>query len=330
MKLILAAVLGLPALLIAGAVAFLMLLTPPACGANGISVNAASLTGTIAGFHGDQLTNAAAIVNAGAQLGVNTQAQTIALMTAIGESGLHNLDHGDAAGPDSLGLFQQRDNGAWGSAADRMNPTTASRNFYRALLAVDGWTSLDPTIAANRVQGNADPYYYEQFHDQAQALMTAFGAQGGGCKAGPPGQVNAQGWARPAGGTISDGYGPRPIICSAGGCSSGFHRGVDLQNPQGSPIYAAHGGVVVAAGPNGTYGNWILIDHGSGISTVYAHMYGDGVYVHPGDQVTAGQNIGAVGCSGACDGPHLHFEVRFNGVRIDPVPFMRAMGVELG
>lgn len=329
MKLILAAVIGLPALLIGGAIAFLLLLSSPPCGVDGISVNPDTLPEEIAGFHGDQLTNAAAIVNAGAQVGANAQAQTIALMTAIGESGLKNLDHGDTVGPDSLGLFQQRDNGAWGSTADRMNPATASSNFYRALMAIDGWDTLQPTIAANLVQGNADPYYYEQFYDDAQALMTAFSAESASCKAGAPGQVNAQGWARPTSGTISDGFGPRPVFCTPGGCSSGFHRGVDLQTAQGSPIYAAHAGVVVATGPNGTYGNWILIDHGGGISTVYGHMYSDGIYVHPGDRVTAGENIGAVGCSGACDGPHLHFEVRSNGQKIDPVPFMRAVGIEL-
>lgn len=329
MKIILAAIFGIPAIIIGGFIGFLLLFAQSQCGADGITVNVESLTGTVAGYHGEQLQNAAAIVNAGAIVGVNKQAQTIALMTAIGESNLENQPVGKEAHPDRVGLFGQGDSSIWGSLTDRTTPAIAAANFYRALLAVNNWTELDPTVAANTVQGRADPYYYETYYATAQALMQAFGAQSGGCKAGAPGEVNAQGWARPAGGTISDGFGARPVICTSGGCSSGFHSGVDLANPQGSPIYAAHGGTVVSSGPNGTYGNWILIDHGSGLYTVYAHMYGDGVYVHTGDKVVAGQNIGAVGCSGACTGPHLHFEVRWNGQRQDPVPLMRSFGVDL-
>ena len=90
--------------------------------------------------------------------------QTVAVMTAMGESSLINVDHGDAAGPDSRGLFQQRDNGAWGTYADRMNPQTAATNFYTALLRVEGWETLPPTIAAHRVQRNADPNHYAPCH----------------------------------------------------------------------------------------------------------------------------------------------------------------------
>jgi hypothetical protein len=129
--------------------------------------------GPVAGYGGEQLTNAAAIVNAGEALGLDTCAQVIGVMTAMGESSLRVLDRGDAVGPDSRGLFQQRANGAWGSYADRMDPTTSATNFFRALQEVPDWRSLAPTIAAHRTQRNADPYHYERYWDAAVEVVSA-------------------------------------------------------------------------------------------------------------------------------------------------------------
>lgn len=123
----------------------------------------------------DQLRNARAVLAAGRELQVPRRGQVIALMTAIGESGLRVLDRGDAVGPDSRGLFQQRANGAWGSYADRMDPKRSSESFYRALLEVDGWPLLEPTEAAHRVQRNADPGYYAKFWPAAQQLYAKLG-----------------------------------------------------------------------------------------------------------------------------------------------------------
>ena len=100
---------------------------------------------TVAGYGHEQLGNAAAVVTAGGTLGVPVRGQVIAVMTAMGESGLQVLDRGDAVGPDSRGLFQQRDNGAWGSYTDRMDPVISSTNFYNALLQVEGWETLPPS-----------------------------------------------------------------------------------------------------------------------------------------------------------------------------------------
>ncbi len=94
-------------------------------------------------------------------------------MTAMGESSLRVLDRGDAAGPDSRGLFQQRDNGAWGTYADRMDPATSATNFFRALQEVPDWRSLPPTIAAHRTQRNADPDHYARWWDDAVAVVGA-------------------------------------------------------------------------------------------------------------------------------------------------------------
>jgi hypothetical protein len=140
----------------------------------GIRVDPAAVPeGPVAGFSGEQLVNAAAIVNAAQALGLDTCAQVVGVMTAMGESSLRVLDRGDAAGPDSRGLFQQRDNGAWGSYADRMDPATSATNFFRALQEVPDWQALPPTIAAHRTQRNADPYHYERWWDAAVEVVGA-------------------------------------------------------------------------------------------------------------------------------------------------------------
>lgn len=162
------------------------------------------------------------------------------------------------------------------------------------------------------------------------AARDAAGSGGSGGSGGG-GQLGGQGWARPASGWISDGYGPRATICSPyGACSSDFHRGTDIAAYCGAGIYAAHSGTVIYAGPNGTYGNFVLIDHGDGISTGYAHIRYGGIGVGWGQHVSAGQYIAAVGDTGAADGCHLHFEVRINGSAINAVPFMSARGAPLG
>ncbi len=142
------------------------------------------------------------------------------------------------------------------------------------------------------------------------------------------GQLSDQGWAHPVSGRLTDGFGPRPNRPVAG--VNPFHRGTDLAASCDTPIYAATGGVVVEAGPYGTYGNWVLIDHGAGVSTGYAHLAGGGTFVSAGQSVVAGQLIGAVGSTGASTGCHLHFEVRLGGTAVDAVPFMAARGIHLG
>jgi murein DD-endopeptidase MepM/ murein hydrolase activator NlpD len=99
-----------------------------------------------------------------------------------------------------------------------------------------------------------------------------------------------------------------------------MHTGVDFGASAGTPIRAAADGVVVAAGPRGGYGNATVIDHGSSLATLSAHQ--SAVYVSVGQRVTRGQVIGAVGCTGYCTGPHLHFEVRVNGTPVDPLPYL--------
>jgi murein DD-endopeptidase MepM/ murein hydrolase activator NlpD len=102
--------------------------------------------------------------------------------------------------------------------------------------------------------------------------------------------------------------------------SSRLHTGLDLDGDTGDPIYAAGGGVVVAAGWRGGYGNCVVIDHGGGFATLYGHMSSIGVST--GQSVGQGTVIGAIGSTGASTGPHLHFEVRVYGEPVDPVPYL--------
>jgi hypothetical protein len=131
---------------------------------------------TIAGYNHEQLVNAAYIMQAANALGLSARDQTIGVMTAMGESSLRVIDYGDAVGPDSRGLFQQRDNGAWGSYADRMNPFISSTNFFNAMIAnVPDRDTLEPTIVAHRVQRNADPYHYTRYWPAAVQVVEGLG-----------------------------------------------------------------------------------------------------------------------------------------------------------
>lgn len=162
----------------------------------------------------------------------------------------------------------------------------------------------------------------------AQAARASAAQQGSG--GGSSGAVSASGWVRPASGYISGTFGPRDSISTDSGSTASFHRGTDIAGGCGIPIFAAHSGTVVFAGPFGTYGNWILIDHGGGISTGYAHIMPGGIYVHVGQHVEAGEHIGDTGTTGASTGCHLHYETRINGSAVNAQPFMAARGVTLG
>ncbi|WP_157008080.1 M23 family metallopeptidase [Agromyces laixinhei] len=149
-------------------------------------------------------------------------------------------------------------------------------------------------------------------------------------RAGSPGTPASSGWALPASGGLTGGYGPRSPICAGSGCSGSFHYAVDIGTGCSSPIYAANSGVVTFSGYSGSYGNFIKVDHGGGISTGYAHIRDGGRFVGVGEWVGAGQNIASSGTTGASTGCHLHFEVYNGGSRIDPEPFMGDRGVYFG
>lgn len=120
--------------------------------------------------------------------------------------------------------------------------------------------------------------------------------------------------SRPAGGRVTSGFGYRyhPVLRYRR-----LHTGVDFAAGYGAGVYAAAPGEVFFASWRGGYGQCIIVLHGGGVSTLYAHL--SAIRVRPGQRVRAGQNIGAVGSTGLSTGPHLHFEVRRNGVPVNPM-----------
>lgn len=99
-----------------------------------------------------------------------------------------------------------------------------------------------------------------------------------------------------------------------------MHNGIDLGATTGDPIMAADDGWVLTAGANGTYGNLVVVDHGNGVSTWYAHLSAIDVWV--GQEVKVGQELGKAGSTGWSTGPHLHFEIRMEGKAVDPLDYL--------
>jgi hypothetical protein len=278
------AIVGVPLLLVGALIASIFLIFGPA-----------------------QQANAADIMNAAKTLGLDPAAQIIGVMTAMGESSLRVLDHGDPVGPDSRGLFQQRANGAWGTLVDRMDPMISASNFFKALVRVPGWQALPPTIAAHRVQGNADPYHYEIFYADAANIVarlvdTLAGHGGALCQSGylvfPLG----------AGYQMTSNYGPRAFVIDGAGA---WHAGDDLQHYPGpchDPVFAITGGTVTVLA-----GYQLSIKSPDGYTVSYLHMYPGEVLVKVGEQVTVGEKVGATGSNGPSTGCHLHLAINVAG-----------------
>lgn len=198
-----------------------------------------------------------------------------------------------------------------------------------AQAAADAATAALAEQQANKARLDAQlaTLQSDRIHTEAE-YTEGIKAQWGATAGLGAGQISSSGWARPAGGHISSGFGHRVSPCN--GCSS-YHAGVDLAAGCNSPIFAAHSGTVIYAGRNGGYGNFIQIanNDGTGISTAYGHIVDGGTLVTNGQPVGVGQPIAHVGSTGMSTGCHLHFEVRTNNVAQDPVTFMRAHGIEL-
>lgn len=117
--------------------------------------------------------------------------------------------------------------------------------------------------------------------------------------------------ARPVSGTITSPFGRR---------SRGIHTGLDIATTKGTPIGAAAAGTVTYAARKGTYGNLVVIDHGNGIQTYYAHC--NSINCSVGQKVSQGQMISTVGTTGNSTGPHLHLEIRINGICYNPKNYL--------
>ena len=116
-------------------------------------------------------------------------------------------------------------------------------------------------------------------------------------------------------GTISSSYGYRYIFGSYS-----FHGGLDIYVPSGTSVKAADGGTVTKAGWDNSYGYYVMIRHDDGKETLYAHN--SSLLVKAGQKVYQGQIIAKSGATGHVTGPHCHFEVRVNGTRVNPRPYL--------
>lgn len=282
------------------------------------------------------------------------QAAIVAVATAMQESSLRNLDHGDL---DSLGLFQQR--ASWGSADERQTPAYAAGKFFAGLAGVSGWDKLPVTEAAQAVQRSAYPDAYAKWESlarttvlstyssvQAVEIPTAVGHTFP--EAIDP--VDGAGGVSLCVGAnlVVDGDTTLPVLNYIVSSEFGYrihpisgalrlHAGIDLAKsgctsvPQVlEPIYAARAGeVIVTVNSNGKsgYGTQVDIDHGDGLVTRYGHMIYNSLFVKVGDMVQAGTQIGFMGTTGPSTGCHLHFETIINGVPVNPRIVMMQFGV---
>ena len=146
---------------------------------------------------------------------------------------------------------------------------------------------------------------------QSATLAAAIRDSQAGAGSTGAGAPSAAGLIWPVDGIVTSGFGMR---------WGRIHEGIDIAASTGAPIWAAAAGTVIHAGWLGGYGNLVVLDHGNGLATAYAHC--SAILVGVGQTVAQGETIALVGSTGHSTGPHLHFEVRVNGVAVDPLLYL--------
>jgi murein DD-endopeptidase MepM/ murein hydrolase activator NlpD len=205
-------------------------------------------------------------------------------------------------------------------AADRANEAKAGLERQQAEVraVADRRAALLSNVRGDRRHIEAETRGLQrQSEALAAKIRRAQGitSSGSSSNSAPVGTISrtpsAQGFIWPASGTLTSNYGWR---------WGRMHQGIDIGASTGTPIAAVSSGTVIVAGWNGGYGQLVVVDHGGGVSTAYAHMSAMSVSV--GQSVGQGTILGAVGSTGNSTGPHLHFEVRINGAATDPLPYL--------
>jgi murein DD-endopeptidase MepM/ murein hydrolase activator NlpD len=171
-----------------------------------------------------------------------------------------------------------------------------------------GWFSASTRVSPQQLQAVAQLRHAERarLSAVAKALTTPPASGRSSAAAMPPSSFI---W--PATGPIGSRFGRR---------WGRPHQGIDIDAPNHSPIVAAQAGVVTLSGWKDGYGNTVIIDHGNGVNTLYAHQ--SRLVARSGEHVAQGQLIGYVGSTGNVTAPHLHYEVHINGVPRDPMPWL--------
>lgn len=231
-----------------------------------------------------------------------------------------NFPH-DAVGSDGLSVnqFQQQfgPGFSWNKTIEQaMDPRQAAISFFNVAIDVDKGFIGTAGQLAQEVQRSAFPDRYDEREAEAKALLAKTAAA---CSA----STGSGGWTSPLPGFNDP-------TSNYGECSSlweNCHTGEDYSVPSGTQVHAASGGTVTRADWGGAYGNFIIIDHGNGTETWYAHN--SQLLVQAGDTVKTGQVISLSGATGNVTGDHLHFEVRINGEHTSPNEFLANHGVNI-
>ncbi|MFO0585306.1 MAG: M23 family metallopeptidase [Anaeromyxobacter sp.] len=184
-------------------------------------------------------------------------------------------------------------NGAGDAGAAIPGPAPAAEN---SLAALPGKVSSLESEASRQEQSLRE--LQEYFDDQRSLLAST------------PSIWPSRGWVTSDFGTRMDPY----------TAERKMHEGLDIATPHGQPVYSPSDGTVVFAGTEGGYGKVLVIDHGYGVKTRYGHL--SEIFVKPGDHVARGGKVAAVGNTGRSTGPHLHYEVRVNGIPENPRKFI--------
>lgn len=175
-------------------------------------------------------------------------------------------------------------------------------------------------IEAKKAEVAKDNEELDKMNDELQAeadRMTSVIASTGSSSSNSTYTGGVLEWPTPSSSIITSPFGYRNHPISG---TYSFHTGIDIGAYSGSAILAANGGTVILAGWNGGYGNCVIVDHGGGITTLYAHC--SSINVSKGQSVSRGQTIARVGSTGNSTGPHLHFEVRLNGAYKNPLNYV--------
>jgi len=291
----------------------------------------------------EQQYNATQIVLAAGDRDLPARAAIIALATAMQESQLINVDHGDEAGPDSRGLFQQRN--SWGPIETRMNPYESAGLFYDRLVAVENWESIPLTQAAQAVQISAFPDAYAKHESDARNVFfnainnsnpainvliaisdwikkqaDIIGTESDKeCATEATDLYPVGTWLNPYCNDsmmmVTSYFGPRGAISGTTHATASYHTGMDFYAATGgrnADLCAAASGTVMNIYKTGGCGNSIVINTDDGLSYVYCHMK-EAPAVNVGDHVEAGDFIGHQGTTGNSSGEHLHWEISTKG-----------------
>jgi len=287
------------------------LLANAAPGLSAECLTRADQTGAASNLDAEQLGYAVLIISETEARPLPQRAAVIAVATALQESSLRNLDHGDLAGPDSRGLFQQR----LRYYENPTDPVWAIGAFLDRLVQVERWATRPLTEAAQAVQISAHPDYYAKWEPLASDLVaTYWGAE---CEDTATVPIVAGRYATPVDLRWYDLH-PHWFVKT-----HHTYPAADLPLPYGEPVYAVTYGTVRYSG--GNCGLGVSIDATDGYT--YTNCHFSSRDVAPGETVVPGQVIGRIGSTGNSSGPHLHFAIWVDGGQVCPQRLLVAWSI---